>query len=148
LRGVTVLAWISLVARRVSSALPGSSTGIEPWIKRADVVSSILTQLSVILGAGLLVLLVVSTVADRGFRYAYRIAVVPSAAVVLMLVMLASTTGLPASDSLFLGISCLILAAAGAGTALTSASSRAQGLVLCMVALGAACRLAVRAIGV
>jgi hypothetical protein len=148
LRTVTLLAWFSLLARMVSSALPGSRSGIEPWIKRTDVVSSLLTQLSVLLGSGLLVMLVVTTVADRGFRYSYRIVVVPAAAVVLMLVMLASTTGLDAPASLFLGLACLALAAASAGTALGVPSSRAQGLVLSMVALGGACRLAVRAIGV
>ena len=148
LRLVTGLAWFSLLARMVSSALPGSRSGIEPWIKRTDVVSSLLTQLSVLLGSGLLVMLVVTTVADRGFRYSYRIVVVPAAAVVLMLVMLASTTGLDAAASLLLGLSCLALAAASAGTALGVPSSRAQGLVLSLVALGAACRLAVRAIGI
>lgn len=142
------LAWLSLLVRMVSSALPGSRSGIEPWIKRTDVASSLLTQLTVLLGAGLLVTLVVATVADRGFRYAYRVVVVPAAAVVLMMVMLASTTGLDAPASLFLGLACLALAAASAGTALGVPASRAQGLVLSMVALGAACRLAVRAIGV
>jgi hypothetical protein len=149
LRGVTLMAWLSLVTRLVASALPGSRSGIEPWIRRADVASSILTQLSVLLGASLLVLLVVNTVADRGFRLSYRIAIVPAAAVVLMLVMLASTATLPdAAASVFLGVASLVIAVVSAGTALGTTSTRALGLVLTMVLLGGASRFTVRVMGV
>jgi hypothetical protein len=141
LRAVTLLAWCSLVARLVSTALPGSRSGIEPWIRRTDLVSSVLTQLSVLLGASLLVMLVVTTVAERAFRYSYRVVVVPAAAIVLMLVILASRMGLDTPATVFLGCACLVLAAASAAMALGAIPTRAQGLVLTMVALACASRL-------
>jgi hypothetical protein len=147
LRAVTLIAWFALLTRLVSTALPGSRSGIEPWIKRADLASSVLTQLSVLLGASLLVMLVVGTVAERGFRNAYRVVVVPAAAIVLMLVILASRMGLDAPATVFLGVSCLVLAGASAATALGAIPTRAQGMVLAMVTLACASRLAVRGFG-
>jgi hypothetical protein len=144
LRSVAVTAWLSLVARLVSLALPGSRSGIELWIRRADTASSLLSQIAALLGSSLLVLLVVGTLAERSFGYAYRLIVVPTSAAVLMLVMLASTMGLEPEATLTMGLACLALATAGATAAMNAPASRAQGLVVSLATLGAATRLAVR----
>ncbi len=144
LRAVALVSWLALSARLLAKALPGSRSGIEAWIRRADGASSLLAQLAVLLGSSLLVLLVVGTLAERGLGYAYRLVVVPTAAAVLMLVMLASTMGLDPELSLALGIACLGLSTAGATAALHAPESRAQGLVVSLITLGAASRLATR----
>jgi hypothetical protein len=144
LRSVAVIAWLALVSRLVATALPGTRSGIGPWIRRADSAASMLTQLAALLGSSLLVLLVVGTLAERGLGYAYRMVVVPTSAAVLMLVMLASTMGLETEATLTLGLACLALSTAGATAAMNVPASRAQGLVVSLVTLGAATRLAVR----
>jgi hypothetical protein len=144
LRAVAVTAWLALVMRLVATALPGSRSGIGPWIRRADSTASLLTQLAALLGSSLLVLLVVGTLAERGLGYAYRLVVVPTSAAVLMLVMLSSTMGLEPEATLTLGLACLALSTAGATAAMNAPPSRAQGLVVSLVTLGAATRLAVR----
>ncbi|HVW30854.1 MAG TPA: hypothetical protein VHC69_36100 [Polyangiaceae bacterium] len=144
LRAVAASVWLSLVMRLVALALPGSRSGIGPWIRRADGVSSMFTQLSTLLGSSLLVLLVVGTLSERGFGYIYRLVVVPTSAAVLVLVMLASTQGLEPEATLTLGLSCLALSTAGATVAMNVPQSRAQGLVVSLATLGAAIRLAVR----
>jgi hypothetical protein len=144
LRVVAVLSWMALVTRLIAAALPGSRSGIDVFIRRADAASSLFAQLAVLLGSSLLVLLVVSTLGSRPLGAVYRILVVPTAAAVLMLVMLASSMGLEPVGSLALGVSCLALSGAGASTALRSPSSRAPGLVLSLLTLGAASRFAAR----
>ncbi len=144
LRSVAVMAWLSLVTRLISLALPGSRSGIGPWIRHADVASSLLSQVAALLGSSLLVLLVVGTLAERSFGYAYRLIVVPTSAAVLMLVMLASTMGLEPEATLTMGLACLALSTAGATAAMNAPQSRAQGLVVSLATLGAATRLAVR----
>src|SRR6185295_15429322 len=103
-----------------------------------------LAQLATLLGSCLLVLLVLGTTTERGLGYAYRLVVVPTSAAVLMLVMLASTMGLEPEATLTMGLACLALATAGATAAMNAPASRAQGLVVSLVTLGAATRLAVR----
>jgi hypothetical protein len=144
LRSVAAAAWLSLLTRLVSLALPGSRSGIGPWIRRADSASGMLSQIAALLGSSLLVLLVVGTLAERSFGYAYRLIVVPTSAAVLMLVMLASTMGLEPEATLTMGLACLALATAGATAAMNAPESRAQGLVVSLATLGAATRLAVR----
>lgn len=144
LRAVAIAVWLSLVTRLLALALPGSRSGIGPWIRRADGASSILTQASALLGSSLLVLLVVGTLGERTFGYVYRLVVVPTSAAVLVLVMLASTMGLEPEATLTLGLSCLALSTAGATAAMNVPQSRAQGLVVSLATLGAATRLAVR----
>ena len=144
LRAVGAAAWLSLVARLVALALPGSRSGIGPWIRRADTVSSLLTQVAALLGSSLLVLLVVGTLAERGFGYVYRLVVVPTSAAILVLVMLASTMGLEPEATLTLGLACLALSTAGATQAMNAPESRAQGLVVSLATLGAAARLSIR----
>jgi hypothetical protein len=144
LRTAAALSFVALIARLIASALPGSRSGIEVWIRRADATSGLFAQLTVLVGSSLLVMLVVSTLARRDLGAAYRILVVPAAAGVLMLVMLASSMGLEPIGSLALGVSCLALSGAGASTALRSPSSRAPGLVLSLLTLGSACRLLAR----
>lgn len=144
LRSVALTAWLALVARLVATALPGTRSGIGPWIRRADSAASMLAQLAALLGSSLLVLLVVGTMAERGLGYAYRLVVIPTSAAVLMLVMLASTMGLEPEATLTLGLACLALSTAGATAAMNAPPSRAQGLVVSLVTLGAATRLAVR----
>ncbi|HEX3597289.1 MAG TPA: hypothetical protein VHU80_19415 [Polyangiaceae bacterium] len=144
LRSVAIAAWLSLVTRLVSLALPGSQSGIGLYIRRADGASSLLSQIAALLGSSLLVLLVVGTLAERGFGYAYRLVVVPTSAAVLMLVMLASTMGLEPEATLTMGLACLALSTAGATAAMNAPQSRAQGLVVSLATLGAATRLAIR----
>jgi hypothetical protein len=144
LRAVAAVAWLSLVVRLLALALPGSRSGIGPWIRRADSASSLLTQASALLGSCLLVLLVVGTLGERAFGYVYRLVVVPTSAAVLVLVMLASTMGLEPEATLTLGLSVLALSTAGATAAMNVPQSRAQGLVVSLATLGAATRLAVR----
>jgi hypothetical protein len=144
LRSVAILAWSALVARLLSTALPGSGSGIERWIRRTDLTASILAQLIVLLGSSVLVLLVVETISDRDLPFGYRLVIVPSAAVVLMLVMLASTMGLEPEASLGLGLGCLALATSGSSAALRSTPTRGQGLVLSLITLGVAMRLGTR----
>lgn len=144
LRVVALLCFVALIARMVATALPGSRSGIEVWIRRADALSGLSAQLAVLLGGSLLVLLVLSTFASRDLGAVYRILVVPAAASVLVLVMLASSTSLDPILSLALGASCLALSSAGASTALGAAPSRAAGLVISLLTLGAASRLGAR----
>jgi hypothetical protein len=144
LRAVAVAVWLSLITRLLALALPGSRSGIGPWIRRADSASSVLTQASALLGSSLLVLLVVGTLGERTFGYVYRLVVVPTSAAVLVLVMLASTMGLEPEATLTLGLSCLALSTAGASAAMNVPQSRAPGLVVSLATLGAATRLAVR----
>jgi hypothetical protein len=148
LRTVAIVGFLALVSRLVSEALPGSRSGISDWIRRMDSVSSFLVQLGVLLGSSLLVLLVVGTIAERRLHYAYRVAVVPIAAIVLMLVMLASTMGLEPEGSLTLGVACLAVATAGSSMALRTAESRGQGLVISLATLGIASRLAARVVAI
>jgi len=143
-RGTAIVAWLALVARVVATALPGSRSGIETMIRRADAASSLLSQLTVLLGGAQIVLLVVGTLSERRLSYAYRIAVVPASAAVLMLVMLASTMGLDMEASLVVGVSALLLAAAAGFTSLKRPSSRAQGMVLLAITLAASVHLSSR----
>jgi hypothetical protein len=144
MRSVAIAAWLALVARLLSNALPGSRSGIGAWIRRADAASSFLAQTAALFGSSLLVLLVVGTLAERSLGYAYRLVAVATGGAILMLVMLASTMGLDPEASLTLGLACLLLATASATVAMNSPASRAQGLVVSLVTLGAAARLAVR----
>jgi hypothetical protein len=144
LRAVAVSAWLALVASLLATALPGSCSGIGPWIPRVETISSLLSQFATLLGASLVVLLVLGTLAERGLAYAYRMIVVPTAAAVVMLVLLASTSGLEPEATLILGLACLALATAGATAAMNAVPSRAQGLVVSLVTLSVATRLAVR----
>ncbi len=144
LRVVAVVSWAALFVRLVAAALPGSRSGIATWIVRSDLASSLLTQSAALLGSALLVLLAIGTLAERGLPYMYRIALIPTSVVVVMLVMLAATTGLEPAGSLALGSACLLLSASGAGAALRVPSTRATGMVLTLVILGATGQLAVR----
>jgi hypothetical protein len=149
LRTVAVAGWLALVARVAATALPGSRSGIGPWIRRTDSAASLLTQLSALFGATLLVLLVVGTLAERSLGYAYRLVVVPTSAAVFILVIastvdLASKLGMEPEATLMLGLACLALSTTGATAAMNAPPSRAQGLVVSLVTLGAATRLAVR----
>lgn len=144
LRMVSALALVALVARLIASALPGSGSGMERWIDKAEGAASLFAQLTVLVGSSLLIMLTVSTRGSRHLGALYRILVVPPAAAMLLLVILASSMGLEPVLSLALGVSCLALSSAGASTALRSPSSRAPGLVLSLLTLGAAFRLMAR----
>jgi hypothetical protein len=143
-RVTAMVACLALLVRAVATALPGSRSGIEAMIRRADVLSSILSQLTVLLGGAQVVLLVVATLGERNLSYAYRIAVVPAAAAVLMLVMLASTMGLDLEASLVIGIAALVLAGAAGAAALQKPASRAQGMVLIAITVASAVHLVSR----
>jgi len=143
-----MVACLALVVRAVATALPGSRSGIETMIRRADVVSSLLSQLTVLLGGAQVVLLVVATLSERNLSYAYRIAVVPASAAVLMLVMLASTMGLDLEASLVVGTAALVLAGAAGATALRRPASRAQGMVLLAITVASAVHLVSRVLAV
>lgn len=144
LRTVAGTAWLALVAGLAATALPGSRSGIGPWIRRADGAASLLTQFAALFGSALLVLLVVGTLAERSLGYAYRLVVVPTSAAVVLLVLVACRMGLDPELTLTLGLACLALSTAGATAAMNAPASRAQGLVVSLVTLGAATRLAVR----
>lgn len=145
-RSAALAAWLALVSRLVASSLPGSRSGIDVWIERSLTVASILSQLTVLLGSAALVLLVVATLADSTLSALYRSLIVPAAAGVLMLVMLAATMGLEPVASLAIGSAALILVVGGATVALGKPVTRGPGLVLGAAGLGAAARLACRAI--
>lgn len=144
LRFVALAAWLALVARLLSISLPGSRSGIESLIRRADTFSSTLSQLAVLVGGSQLVLFVASTLSERTLGVVHRILVVPAATLVLLLVMLSSTTSLEPGASVALGVASLLLACGSAGASLRSRVGRAHGLVLLFIALGAASRLGVR----
>ncbi|HVU05098.1 MAG TPA: hypothetical protein VHE30_25285 [Polyangiaceae bacterium] len=144
LRAVLLVSWTSLVSRSIATALPGARSGLERWIARSDVLASLSSQLSALLGACLLVLLVAATLGDRTLSPVYRVLVVPAAAAVLTLVMLASTMGLEPAESLALGASCLALGASAASSSLRSPVARATGLVLAFLTIGATLRLGYR----
>ncbi len=144
LRFVALAAWLSLVTRLVSSSLPGSRSGIEALIRRADTLSSTLSQLAVLVGGSQLVLFVANTLSERTLGVVHRILVVPAATLVLLLVMLSSTTSLEPEASVALGAASLLLACGSAGASIRSRVGRAHGLVLLFIALGAAARLGVR----
>jgi hypothetical protein len=146
LRAVAVVAWLAFVTRVLAIALPGSRSGIEALIRRADVSSSLSAQLTVLLGSAELVLLVVASLGTRSTSPFYRIVLVPTAAAILMLVMLASSMGLDPIANVALGLSCVALTLAGATVAVRVPASRAQGLVLAAVAVAGASRLAARLI--
>ena len=146
LRLVAVAAWLSLLMRLLSRALPGSRSGVGAWIRVADFASSFLAQAAALFGACLLVLLVVGTLAERNLGYAYRLIAVATGGGILILVLLAlwDPMGPDPEASLVLGLSCLALSTASSTVAMNSPASRAQGLVVSLVTLGAAARLAVR----
>jgi hypothetical protein len=147
-RVTAVVACLALVVRAVATALPGSRSGIEAIIRRTDVLSSLLSQLTVLLGGAQVVLLVVATLSERSLSYAYRITVVPASAAVLMLVMLASTMGLDLEASLVVGVAALVLAGAAGATALRRPASRAQGMVLLAITVASAVHLVSRLLAV
>lgn len=143
-----MVACLALVVRAIATALPGSRSGIEVIIRRADILSSLLSQLTVLLGGAQIVLLVVGTLGERSLSYVYRIAVVPAAAAVLMLVMLASTMGLDLEASLIVGAAALILAGAAGSISLRRPESRAQGMVLIAITVASAIHLLSRVLAV
>jgi hypothetical protein len=145
-RSAALSAWLALVARLFASSLPGSRSGIDAWIEKSLTVAGVLAQLSVLLGSAALVLLVVATLADSTLSVLYRSTIVPAAAGVLMLVMLAATMGLEPVASLAIGTAALVLVLAGASMAMRAPESRAPGLVLATAGLAAAARLAARAL--
>ena len=65
MKNLAVRAWLSLVARLVSTSLPGSRTGIHALIQRADTASSLLSQSVALIGSSQLVLLVAHTLTER-----------------------------------------------------------------------------------
>jgi hypothetical protein len=144
IRAVAAVSWLSLVTHLLATALPGSRSGIDVWIKEATFASGLSAQTAALMGSSVLVLLVVGTLGERSLSYVYRLVVAPVGAVVLMLVMLGSTLTLEPMSSLALGVACLALATAGSSAALKLPVTRAQGLVLSLVVLGAAGRLATR----
>lgn len=143
-RATAAVAWLALTARAIATALPGSRSGIETVIRRADVTSSLLSQLTVLLGGAQVVLFVVGALGERSLSFAYRIAIVPASAAVLMLVMLSSTMGLDFEMSLIVGASALVLAGAAGAVSLKSPASRAQGMVLLAVTAASAIHLTAR----
>src|ERR1041385_2403404 len=145
-RATAVIAWLAVAMRALATALPGSRSGIEAVIRRADATSSLLSQLTVILGGAQVVLLVVGSLSERNLSYAYRIAIVPASAAVLMLVMLASTMGLDLEASLVVGVSALVLAGAAGAVSLMRPASRAQGMVLLAITLAAGIHLVSRVV--
>jgi hypothetical protein len=140
-RLTAMIACLALVVRAVASALPGSRSGIETMIRRADAMSSLLSQLTVLLGGAQVVLLVVGTLNERSLSYAYRIAIVPASAAVLMLVMLASTMGLDLELSLVVGAAALVLAGSAGTISMQRAGSRAQGMVLIAITVASSVHL-------
>lgn len=144
LRLAALVAWAALATRLAAVSLPGSRTGIEVLIRRADTASSIFSWAAALIGSSQLVLLLVHTLSERTLGYLYRLLVIAPAGAVLFLVMLSSTMPLDPEQSLALGGACLILAFAGAGASLGSRVGRAHGLVLLAVTLGAAARLGAR----
>jgi hypothetical protein len=140
-RLTAMIACLALVVRAVATALPGSRSGIESMIRRTDVLSSVLSQVTVLLGGAQVVLLVVATLGERNLSYAYRITIVPTSAAVLMLVMLASTMGLDLEASLVVGLAALVLAGAAGATALQRPASRAQGMILLSITIASAVHL-------
>lgn len=146
LRTVAAAAWLALVFRAIAMALPGSRSGIEGAIRYADLSSSLLTQLTVILGALQLIVLVVATVGERKLSYTYRIAVVPASAAVVMLVLLAVKIELDWQASLVVGAASLVLSSAAGVTSLRMPTSRAQGMVLIAVTVASGVHLLSRAL--
>src|SRR5205814_1908366 len=120
LRLVAVAVWLSLLMRLLSTALPGSRSGVGAWIRGTDLASSFLSQTAALFGSCLLILLVVFTLAERTLGYAYRLIAVATGGGILMLVMLAlaDPMGPDPEASLVLGLSCLTLSTASAMVAM------------------------------
>lgn len=146
LRTVAVTAWLALATRLLSTALPGSRSGIGRLIPFVDGAASYVSQTAMLFGVAMLVMLVIGTLSDRSLGYAYRLIAVATGGGVMMLVLLASVSpmGLDPEESLTLGLSCLLLSTFAAMVAMNTPATRAQGLVVSLVTLGAAARLAVR----
>lgn len=141
LRFVAAVAWLCVVLRSIATALPGSRSGIEGAIRWTDLMSSVTSQLLVVLGAVQLIMLVVATIGERNLSYAYRISVVPASAAVVMLVLLAIKVDLDWPASLVIGTGALVLAGTAGAAAIQQPASRAQGMVLIAVAVASAVHL-------
>lgn len=144
LRIAALIAWAALVTRLLSVSLPGSRTGIEGLIRRADTTSSVLSWALFLVGASQLVMLLMHTLSERTLGFAYRILVVPFAATVLLLVALSTLVPLEPEQNLALGAACLVLSGSAAIISVRSRIGRAHGLVLLAVTLGASARFSAR----
>lgn len=146
IRIAAIVAWASLVARLLSASLPGSRSGIESLIRRADTVSSVLSQGVALIGGSQLALLVVQTVSERTLSPVYRCFVTLPAGIVLLLVMFSCRMPLEPQANLALGVTCLTIAGAGAAVSLRESVARAHALVLLAITFAAAIRLGIHAL--
>lgn len=144
LRIAALIAWAALVTRLIAVSLPGSRTGIEGLIRRADTTSSILSWAFFLVGGSQLIMLLMHTLSERSLGFAYRILVVPFVATVVLLVALSTLVPLEPEQNLALGAACLVLSGAAASVSVRSRIGRAHGLVLLAVTLGASARFGTR----
>jgi hypothetical protein len=147
LRAIAAAALVAvLTGRSIAPALPGSATGIGPWISWSERAAAYFTQLFVFAGCLVAVWLQLATLRERRLGFTYRVITVPVVAGVVTLVMASCTAPLTPSWILGLGACAAGLAAVATPRSLAAVQTRAAGLILGLGAIAAILQVAARVV--
>jgi len=120
----------AVIGRALAPALPGSRAGIGLWIAIFDRSAAVLAQLTCVFGFLIVTRLLLSGLRERKLGITYRLLALPLAAASATLVLASGREALPPHFTLGVAASSAIVALASAAHALSSARTRAVGLVL------------------
>ena len=140
--GVAILA--ATLGYGLSPALRGWATGIGRWIAWSDLLAAWLSQLLAVSGVMLCLRLGLATLRERHLPALERIVVVPAAASVLVMSVLASKANLPPALALACAAASSVVALASSAQAVRSRRTRALGLALGTLGMAALVQTGVR----
>lgn len=140
-RPVAVLAVVATVlGRALVPAMRGVVGGEGPWLDRLEVLSALASQLMLVTLATLLVAITFSVLRLTRLPLAYRLGATALAGVVLGLAMPASVARLGPTFSSILALAAIAAAMLGTAQALVAPHTRAAGVLLGLMAIGALTR--------
>ncbi len=137
---IAALAWPTyLLGRGLLTALPGSRSGITTWLVALERVSSVSSQLLVLVLTWMLARLVFATLRRTELGSFHRLAVVPLSAGLAFLLVASSAGPLPPELSLVLSALASLAALATLARSLARPVTRAGGIFVTLLALASSC---------
>jgi hypothetical protein len=137
-----------VIGRLLAPALLGWRTGIERWIRQADVGSAVLGQLALVTGVVLAVHYMYVAVRSSELNIGFRLAIAPLTAGLVTLSFAAGARDLPLLLVVVMVVLATLLALSASISMLASAHTRAAGVVLGATAIAAFLELTARVLAV
>lgn len=146
--GVLAFFFAFLIGRLLAPALLGWRSGIDAWIRQADVGSAMLGQIALVAGVALAVQYMYLAIRSSELNIGFRLAIAPLTAGIVTLAFAAGARDLPLLLVVVMVVLSTLLAMAASISMLASAHTRAAGVVLGVTALAAFLELTARVLAV